>query len=194
MVELGEAVGIIAGQSIGEPGTQLTLRTFHTGGVFTGDIAEHVRAPFNGIAFFSETNLQATRSRHGHPAWISKEEIKITIQYEEIEHKLNIPANSLILIKTNQYVKSKQVLAEVRAKIAPLKEQIEKYIYSDLSGEIHWGFPVRHTSEYIYSNLHTVQNTGHIWVVSGNIQNSNKNILLFYKKGDYILKDFLNKN
>ncbi|CAN5950028.1 unnamed protein product, partial [Sphagnum jensenii] len=41
LIELGEAVGIIAGQSIGEPGTQLTLRTFHTGGVFTGDIAEH---------------------------------------------------------------------------------------------------------------------------------------------------------
>ncbi|KAJ9565934.1 hypothetical protein OSB04_001900 [Centaurea solstitialis] len=38
---LGEAVGIIAGQSIGEPGTQLTLRTFHTGGVFTGGTAEH---------------------------------------------------------------------------------------------------------------------------------------------------------
>ena len=36
LVELGEAVGIIAGQSIGEPGTQLTLRTFHTGGVFSG--------------------------------------------------------------------------------------------------------------------------------------------------------------
>ncbi|KAF8044567.1 hypothetical protein N665_7852s0001, partial [Sinapis alba] len=41
LVELGEAVGIIAGQSIGEPGTQLTLRTFHTGGVFTGGTAEH---------------------------------------------------------------------------------------------------------------------------------------------------------
>lgn len=37
MVDLGEAVGIIAAQSIGEPGTQLTMRTFHTGGVFTGD-------------------------------------------------------------------------------------------------------------------------------------------------------------
>jgi DNA-directed RNA polymerase subunit beta' len=35
-VEIGEAVGIIAAQSIGEPGTQLTLRTFHTGGVAMG--------------------------------------------------------------------------------------------------------------------------------------------------------------
>lgn len=36
-VEIGEAVGIMAAQSIGEPGTQLTMRTFHTGGVASGD-------------------------------------------------------------------------------------------------------------------------------------------------------------
>ena len=36
LVDVGEAVGIIAAQSIGEPGTQLTMRTFHTGGVATG--------------------------------------------------------------------------------------------------------------------------------------------------------------
>ncbi|KAK7233552.1 hypothetical protein RIF29_47441 [Crotalaria pallida] len=60
LVELGEAVGIIAGQSIGEPGTQLTLRTFHTGGVFTGGTAEHVRAPYNGKIKFNEDLVHAT--------------------------------------------------------------------------------------------------------------------------------------
>ncbi len=39
-VNIGEAVGIIAAQSIGEPGTQLTMRTFHTGGVAGGDITQ----------------------------------------------------------------------------------------------------------------------------------------------------------
>ena len=39
-VEVGEAVGIIAAQSIGEPGTQLTMRTFHTGGVAGNDITQ----------------------------------------------------------------------------------------------------------------------------------------------------------
>ena len=39
-VSLGEAVGIIAAQSIGEPGTQLTMRTFHSGGVAGGDITQ----------------------------------------------------------------------------------------------------------------------------------------------------------
>jgi len=70
LIELGEAVGIIAGQSIGEPGTQLTLRTFHTGGVFTGDIAEHIRAPFNGKIEFNENLVYPTRTRNGHPAYL----------------------------------------------------------------------------------------------------------------------------
>ena len=39
-VQVGESVGIIAAQSIGEPGTQLTMRTFHTGGVAGGDITQ----------------------------------------------------------------------------------------------------------------------------------------------------------
>ena len=48
LIDLGEAVGILAAQSIGEPGTQLTMRTFHTGGVFSGDLTKQIRAPFSG--------------------------------------------------------------------------------------------------------------------------------------------------
>ncbi|XLT55104.1 hypothetical protein HN873_047708, partial [Arachis hypogaea] len=70
LVELGEAVGIIAGQSIGEPGTQLTLRTFHTGGVFTGGTAEHVRAPSNGKIRFNQDLVYPTRTCHSHPAFL----------------------------------------------------------------------------------------------------------------------------
>ncbi len=47
-IALGEAVGIIAAQSIGEPGTQLTMRTFHTGGVFAGEKIDQIIAPFSG--------------------------------------------------------------------------------------------------------------------------------------------------
>ena len=48
VISLGEAVGIIAAQSIGEPGTQLTMRTFHTGGIFTGENINQVLSPFSG--------------------------------------------------------------------------------------------------------------------------------------------------
>jgi len=54
LVTLGEAVGIVAAQSIGEPGTQLTMRTFHTGGVFSGDVLDEIRAPFACEVSFSE--------------------------------------------------------------------------------------------------------------------------------------------
>ena len=51
MVQMGEAVGVVAAQSIGEPGTQLTLRTFHVGGV-AGNISEEnkLTVKFDGIA------------------------------------------------------------------------------------------------------------------------------------------------
>ena len=42
LVDLGEAIGILAGQSIGEPGTQLTMRTFHTGGIFTSEARKQI--------------------------------------------------------------------------------------------------------------------------------------------------------
>ncbi len=55
MVKIGEAVGVIAAQSIGEPGTQLTLRTFHVGGVAGGAASENsIVAKYDGIAKFEE--------------------------------------------------------------------------------------------------------------------------------------------
>ena len=79
-VTLGEAVGIIAAQSIGEPGTQLTLRTFHTGGVFSGDLLNEVRAPYNGTIFFPEP-LQGllVRTPHGQIAFLTKVSGKMVI-------------------------------------------------------------------------------------------------------------------
>lgn len=66
MVDLGEAVGIIAAQSIGEPGTQLTMRTFHTGGVFTGEVAQQVRAMYDGVVRYPKgLRTRPFRTRHG---------------------------------------------------------------------------------------------------------------------------------
>ena len=55
LVQLGEAVGVLAAQSIGEPGTQLTMRTFHTGGVFAGEATEKVYSPQSGIVSYTKT-------------------------------------------------------------------------------------------------------------------------------------------
>ena len=81
LVPLGEAVGILAAQSIGEPGTQLTMRTFHTGGVFSGDVLDEIRAPYKGIIDFSEP-LQGTliRTSHGKIAFFTKVEGELIIK------------------------------------------------------------------------------------------------------------------
>nr|YP_009041045.1 RpoC2 [Tetraphis pellucida]AIB08530.1 RpoC2 [Tetraphis pellucida] len=184
LIELGEAVGIIAGQSIGEPGTQLTLRTFHTGGVFTGDIAEHVRTPFNGIIKFDTNLVYPTRTRHGHPAWICPNYLSVLIQSEKKIHNLVIPPQSVLLVQNNQYVESKQVIAEIRTKISPFKEKVQKYIYSNLAGEMHWSKKVQHASEYIYSNVHLLYTTGHIWILSGTFYKYNEPSLIFYQNQD----------
>ncbi|MFN4067120.1 MAG: DNA-directed RNA polymerase subunit beta'', partial [Thermosynechococcus sp.] len=70
LVDMGEAVGIIAAQSIGEPGTQLTMRTFHTGGVFTGEVARQERAPFAGtVEYGKKLRVRPYRTRHGDDAF-----------------------------------------------------------------------------------------------------------------------------
>ncbi|NP_904089.2 RNA polymerase beta'' subunit (chloroplast) [Amborella trichopoda] len=167
LVELGEAVGIIAGQSIGEPGTQLTLRTFHTGGVFTGGIAEHVRAPSNGKIKFNEDLVHPTRTRHGHPAFLCHIDLHVTIESQDIIHKVNIPPKSFLLVQNDQYVESEQVIAEIRAGTSTLKERVQKHIYSDSEGEMHWSTDVYHTPEYTHGNVHLLPKTSHLWVLSG---------------------------
>nr|YP_009680002.1 RNA polymerase beta'' subunit [Saurauia tristyla]QDP13746.1 RNA polymerase beta'' subunit [Saurauia tristyla] len=169
LVELGEAVGIIAGQSIGEPGTQLTLRTFHTGGVFTGGTAEHVRAPSNGKIKFNESLVHPTRTRHGHPAFLCSIDLHVTIESEDILHNVNIPSKSFLLVQNDQYVESEQVIAEIRAGTSPFnfKERVRKHIYSDSEGEMHWSTDVYHAPEFTYGNVHLLPKTSHLWILSG---------------------------
>lgn len=169
LVELGEAVGIIAGQSIGEPGTQLTLRTFHTGGVFTGGTAEHVRAPSNGKIKFNEDLVHPTRTRHGHPAFLCYIDLYVTIEGEDTLHNVNIPPKSFLLVQNDQYVKSEQVIAEIRAGASTLnfKEKVRKHVYSDSEGEMHWSTDVYHAPEFTYGNVHLLPKTSHLWILSG---------------------------
>nr|AZN62236.1 RNA polymerase beta'' subunit [Echinocodon lobophyllus] len=167
LVELGEAVGIIAGQSIGEPGTQLTLRTFHTGGVFTGGTAEHVRAPSNGKIKFNEDLLYPVRTRHGHPAFLCSIDLYVTIESDDFIHNVRIPSESFLLVQNDQYVESEQVIAEIRAGTSTLslKEKVRKHIYPDLAGEIHWNTDVYHATEF--TNVHLLPKTSHLWILSG---------------------------
>ncbi len=87
MVSVGEAVGVIAAQSIGEPGTQLTLRTFHTGGIFQkgGDIPQGLPRATELFEPRKQTYSKrgVVRQRKGEEALISEVEGKVAIEEEE---------------------------------------------------------------------------------------------------------------
>jgi hypothetical protein len=75
LVHIGEAVGVIAAQSIGEPGTQLTMRTFHTGGVgvLSDQALKHFNAPYQGRIIFAEPLPgRFIRTPHGKIAYMVK--------------------------------------------------------------------------------------------------------------------------
>ncbi len=87
IIEIGEAVGIIAAQSIGEPGTQLTMRTFHTGGVASTVIQRSIKSPVNGKLLFrkellSELNIKKTDLTEEDTSEVME------INIENIPHKL----------------------------------------------------------------------------------------------------------
>ncbi len=87
VVEIGEAVGIIAAQSIGEPGTQLTMRTFHTGGVASTVIQKFIKSPVKGKLIFSKKLLSELNIKKADLTEKDTNEV-IEINIEHIPHKL----------------------------------------------------------------------------------------------------------
>ena len=111
MINLGEAVGVIAAQSIGEPGTQLTMRTFHIGGAASrAAIASSVEAKSNGSIGFNSTMRYVSNTK-GELVVISRSgEIVISENGRERErHK--VPYGAILTIKPDEVIKAGKILA-----------------------------------------------------------------------------------
>jgi DNA-directed RNA polymerase subunit beta' len=76
----------------------MTLRTFHTGGVFIGDIVEHVRVSFNGNIEFNDNLVYPTCTCNGHPTYLCHNNLSITIDGQDQVKNLTIPPQSLFLV------------------------------------------------------------------------------------------------
>ena len=117
MVQRGEAVGVVAAQSIGEPGTQLTLRTFHVGGI-AGNISEDNKlgAKFDGIAEIEDLRTVKSEDAEGKAANIvisRTSEIKIVDPNTGITLSTNnIPYGSQLFIKNGAKIKSGDVICQ----------------------------------------------------------------------------------
>jgi len=117
MVQNGEAVGVVAAQSIGEPGTQLTLRTFHVGGI-AGNISEEnsLSVRFDGIAEIEDLKIVKSKDSDGKSinTVISRTcEVKMLDKKSGVVLSTNIiPYGSTILIKDGQTLKKGDVVCQ----------------------------------------------------------------------------------
>jgi DNA-directed RNA polymerase subunit beta' len=138
-VNVGEAVGIIAAQSIGEPGTQLTMRTFHTGGVAGADITQglprveelfEARKP-KGLAIISEIDGVVSIKD-------TKKKREVTITSEDGDSRTyQIAYGSRIKVKEGQYIKAGDEITEGSVNphdILKIKgaEGVEEYIIKEV--------------------------------------------------------------
>ncbi len=113
-VHIGEAVGVIAAQSIGEPGTQLTLRTFHIGGV-AGTITEQsqIETKFDGKVTFK--NIKLIKRADGTSMVTSRDgvgEIHIIDDEGRVRARMNIPYGSHLFVEDGQAVKIGDIVFE----------------------------------------------------------------------------------
>ncbi|HET9644787.1 MAG TPA: DNA-directed RNA polymerase subunit beta' [Burkholderiaceae bacterium] len=112
LVNVGEAVGVIAAQSIGEPGTQLTMRTFHIGGAASrAAVASSVEAKSDGIVGFNTTMRYVTNGK-GELVVISRSgEIIITDPHGRERERHKVPYGAMLNVKADQTIKAGTVLA-----------------------------------------------------------------------------------
>ena len=117
MVQKGEAVGVVAAQSIGEPGTQLTLRTFHVGGI-AGNISEenNLAVKFDGVAEIEDLKTVKGKDNEGNDVDIvisRTSEIKLVDKKTGIVLSTNnIPYGSTIFVKNGQNLKKGTVVCQ----------------------------------------------------------------------------------
>jgi DNA-directed RNA polymerase subunit beta' len=172
LVDLGEAIGIIAAQSIGEPGTQLTMRTFHTGGVFTGELAEQIKAPFDGLLRLpTDIRTRLIRTRHGEEAVVLEEGLQLTLySYKAFKSKLELKQGTMLFLSDNEQFKKGQVIAEMSARGNMITERVTKDLSTEISGQVY--FSDLSTEDKIDRQGNTTVTTskgGLLWILEGDV-------------------------
>jgi len=150
-VDQGEAVGIIAAQSIGEPGTQLTMRTFHTGGTASGDVIESKvtasnagKAHYHSVDFIDrlvETDNTGSVSektevfgQNRERVVVSKQNAELQVRHletDEILERHNLPVGSRLFVQDESMIEVKQPLSEFDPYRIPILTKQTGYVTFD---------------------------------------------------------------
>lgn len=193
LVNLGEAVGVIAAQSIGEPGTQLTMRTFHTGGVgvFSEQATKPIYSPLRGKVEFPEALTgHFVRTPHGNIVYMVKYSklnptrivLKIlpfdSTQKIFVVQEQELPAGSILLIRQHETVKAGQLVAQASQLQKSKQEMPESThpIESPIAGEVYFEkikikqsdeIEVETKKEDLFEpQITTLQELGTFWIFS----------------------------
>jgi len=191
LVDIGEAVGIIAAQSIGEPGTQLTMRTFHTGGVFTGEIAEQQLAPFDGtVKIPKKLRVRPMRTRHGDDAFVVEVSGDFTVEGGGEKNSYSAAQGSTLLVRDGQKVVKNQLIAELAVPGRTSRKTTEKAakdVNTDLAGEVFFFDLVPEQKKDRQGNTsYIAPRGGLIWVLAGEVYNLPPGAEPVVKNGDRI--------
>ena len=176
LVDLGEAVGIIAAQSIGEPGTQLTMRTFHTGGVSTAETGV-VRSTLAGkVEFGPRARIRGYRTPHGVEA--QQAEVDFTLSIKPLGkgrvQKIEITNGSLLFVENGQEIETDVTVAQIAA--GAIKKSVEKAtkdVICDLAGQVRYEKAIqpKEVTDRQGNITLKAQRLGRLWVLAGDVYN-----------------------
>ena len=176
LISLGEAIGIIAAQSIGEPGTQLTMRTFHTGGIFSAEMVSEVIAPISGKLIIPETiKSMSKRTNHGEMLLKMDQEISLSIMSWRGEiMEVFLPKEAILFFSNSGFVKKNQKIAEYSTQTGVLPTPRLKPLYAPIDGEIKFeNICINQKSKQISEN-------GIFWIASGKIYEFPREVEYFF--------------
>lgn len=186
LVDIGEAVGIIAAQSIGEPGTQLTMRTFHTGGAVSGaGQRQQIIGHENDIVKY-DFPVRETRNKYGEQALqcIRDGELKVG------KRTYNIFVGSHMKISNGEKLNKTSVVAELIEQQKGVTERATKDIISDYSGQILFdGFTADERRDRQGNISRTANRGGTIWVMQGDVYNLPAGSVLTVEDGAQIKEE-----
>ena len=175
LVDVGEAIGIIAAQSIGEPGTQLTMRTFHTGGAVGVKEATRTISANAAGTVSSKIKTRELRTRHGDVVRVSICEADIEIKSGKKSETYHIPAGATVFFEDGMEVEKNAKLAEFKPSsndAGRLTEKATKDINSDMSGQVLFEDFVADEKKDRQGNVsRTANKNGIVWIIGGDVYN-----------------------
>jgi DNA-directed RNA polymerase subunit beta' len=177
-VDIGEAIGIMAAQSIGEPGTQLTMRTFHTGGVFSGGTTRDTTVAKSAGKLKADLPARESRTRHGDVVQITTRDTEMVVEKANGKTDVyNLPINATVFVsKAGDVVTEGMLLADFESGGGRdgrrLTERATKDLNASQSGEIHFeSFEADEKRDRQGNITRTASRNGTVWVLSGDVYN-----------------------